>query len=237
MANVRAVDVAVAQPTPSPTTQNVEDDEDDAPDTPEWIMRAVDRLASTIVSERRPIEETDGAAGPDANKRRRRRRRQSRATLLRWLRLLVALSLSLLLAVLAMVLLRPMAGPLASTVDGLFSAPASTITRQLALFGSSDAAACDATGALSTMQAAMQDSSELLRDAMSRGDEAVDTAATAQVRSPCDPALLPDRPRAPKEARCRVGIHALSLRLASPGSRRGWRRRSGGGARVRSCCA
>ena len=150
-----------------------EEDEDEA-STPDWILRAADRLAAKIVFERMSTEavgELASSTGPGS----RQRRRQKRATLLRWLRWLAALSFSSLLLILAIGVLRPMAGP---------AVLSSGIGSQLALFGASDAEACDATGALSTLQAAMQDSSELLRDAMSRGDSAAHAAAKAQVRTP-----------------------------------------------------
>ena len=162
-------------------------DDDDESGTPEWILRAADRLAATIVSERTSTDEVS-STGPDAQKRRRHRRRQKRATLLRWLRWIAALSFSSLLLVLANSMLRPMAGP----------AVRSGVGSQLALLGATDPEACDATGTLSTLQAAMQGSSELLRDAMWRGDSAAHAAAKAQVRSPWPHA--PCRRRAGGEA-------------------------------------
>ena len=154
-----------------------EDEEDDESGTPDWILRAADRLVATIVSERMSTEEAGvGESASSTGPARRRRRRQKRATLLRWLRWLAALSFSSLLLVLAIGVLRPMAGP---------AVLSSGVGSQLALFGASDPEACDATGALSTLQAAMQDSSELLRDAMFRGDSAAHAAAKAQVRAPC----------------------------------------------------
>ena len=148
-----------------------DDEEDEA--TPDWILRAVDRLAATIVSERMSTEAVGASSsGPS----RRQRRRQKRATLQRWMRWFAAVSCASLVLVLAVVVLRPMAGP-AALSSGMGS--------QLALWGASDPEACDSTGALSTLQAAMQDSSELLRDAMFRGDSAAHAAAKAQVRAPC----------------------------------------------------
>ena len=222
-----------------------EEDEDEA-STPDWILRAADRLAAKIVFERMSTEavgELASSTGPGS----RQRRRQKRATLLRWLRWLAALSFSSLLLILAIGVLRPMAGP---------AVLSSGIGSQLALFGASDAEACDATGALSTLQAAMQDSSELLRDAMSRGDSAAHAAAKAQVRTPWPHAPWPHAPwpHATSTGGCaagggvRGGSGALSVCTgSSPGSdptptrrltrdRRGLRRRSDGGARLRSCC-
>ena len=166
-----------------------EDEDEDEVGTPDWILRAADRLAATIVTERMSTEEaavgeTASSTGPG----RRRRRRQKRTTLLRWLRWIAALSFSSLLLVLANSMLRPMAGP----------AVRSGVGSQLALLGATDPEACDATGTLSTLQAAMQGSSELLRDAMWRGDSAAHAAAKAQVRSPWPHA--PCRRRAGGEA-------------------------------------
>ena len=209
-----------------------EDEDEDEVGTPDWILRAADRLAATIVSERMSTEEaavgeTASSTGPG----RRRRRRQKRATLLRWLRWIAALSFSSLLLVLAIGMLRPMAGP----------AVRSGVGSQLALLGATDPEACDATGTLSTLQAAMQGSSELLRDAMWRGDSAAHAAAKAQVRVPVPPCPLP-------AAGWRGGSVALSVCTgSSPWSdttptrhltrgRRGLRPRSGGGVRLRSCC-
>ena len=209
-----------------------EDEDEDEVGTPDWILRAADRLAATIVSERMSTEEaavgeTASSTGPG----RRRRRRQKRATLLRWLRWIAALSFSSLLLVLAIGMLRPMAGP----------AVRSGVGSQLALLGATDPEACDATGTLSTLQAAMQGSSELLRDAMWRGDSAAHAAAKAQVRVPVAPCPLP-------AAGWRGGSVALSVCTgSSPWSdttptrhltrgRRGLRPRSGGGVRLRSCC-
>ena len=156
-----------------------DDDEEEDEATPDWILRAVDRLAATIVSERMSTEAVGASSsGPS----RRQRQRQKRATLQRWMRWFAALSCASLVLVLAVVVLRPMAGP-AALSSGMGS--------QLALWGASDPEACDSTGALSTLQAAMQDSSELLRDAMFRGDSAAHAAAKAQVRAPC-----PLKPRA-----------------------------------------
>ena len=210
-----------------------EDEEDDESGTPDWILRAADRLVATIVSERMSTEEAGvGESASSTGPARRRRRRQKRATLLRWLRWLAALSFSSLLLVLAIGVLRPMAGP---------AVLSSGVGSQLALFGASDPEACDATGALSTLQAAMQDSSELLRDAMWRGDSAAHAAAKAQVRVPVPPCPLP-------AAGWRGGSVALSVCTgSSPWSdttptrhltrgRRGLRPRSGGGVRLRSCC-
>ena len=145
-----------------------DDDVEEDEATPDWILRAVDRLAATIVSERMSTEAVGASSsGPS-------RRRQKRATLQRWMRWFAAFSCASLVLVLAVVVLRPMAGP-AALSSGMGS--------QLALWGASGPEACDSTGALSTLQAAMQDSSELLRDAMFRGDSAAHAAAKAQVRA------------------------------------------------------
>ena len=226
-----------------------EDEEDDESGTPDWILRAADRLVATIVSERMSTEEAGvGESASSTGPARRRRRRQKRATLLRWLRWLAALSFSSLLLVLAIGVLRPMAGP---------AVLSSGVGSQLALFGASDPEACDATGALSTLQAAMQDSSELLRDAMWRGDSAAHAAAKAQVRAPWPHAPVTPCPRGPMRPRREAALPAAGWRGdsgalsvctgSSPMSdptptrhltlgRRGLRRRSGGGARPRSCC-
>lgn len=154
----------------SPSAADPANDSDEDDGTPEWILRATDRLAATIVSER-----LSGGESPDSVRRLQKQQRQKKAQLRRWLQRLISLLTIVVLAfVLAVVMVRTMAGPPEAS-DGLVG--------QLALRGGTAAdGSCDANGAvaLTMLQRAWQDSSELLRDAMTRGDAAANAAAHAQ---------------------------------------------------------
>ena len=128
----------------SPSAADPANDSDEDDGTPEWILRATDRLAATIVSER-----LSGGESPDSVRRLQKQQRQKKAQLRRWLQRLISLLTIVVLAfVLAVVMVRTMAGPPEAS-DGLVG--------QLALRGGAAAdGSCDANGAaaLTTLQRA-----------------------------------------------------------------------------------